>query len=354
MRATKLVPVMRPRLPDIEAVVPYLRRMQLSGTYSNLGPLQEEVRARFADLLGIPVDQVMTAANATLALAGAVTVSPAERWDVPSFTFTATAGALSMSGRPFRFRDIDPLDWWILDRGSSAPDGLMAVAPFGSGIDVNRWKRKEVVVDAAASIGSSPDLVGLPRGWSVVFSLHATKVLGAGEGAIAVFGDRDRAARFRSWTNFGFSGDRSSVTGGVNAKMSEVQAAYVLAALDRWDEERHEWEQARALVSRLGDELGLTTFDSSRRYVTPYWIVDFGDEGTAGRVEATLDRAAVGTRRWWGAGCHTMPAYRHVPSDMLINTEQVAGRYLGLPIFRGIDGGHIDAIRRALNDAGFS
>ena len=88
----------------------------------------------------------------------------------------------------------------------------------------------------------------LPAGWSVVVSLHATKVLGAGEGGIVVFGDVESADRFRAFTNLGFERTRTSERHGVNGKLPEATAAYALAALDGWELEEQQWRAARALA----------------------------------------------------------------------------------------------------------
>jgi dTDP-4-amino-4,6-dideoxygalactose transaminase len=153
------------------------------------------------------------------------------------------------------------------------------------------------------------------------------------------------------WTNFGFSGARESQLAGLNAKMSELQAAYAHAVLDGWEQERAEWIAARDRVLRVGDEVGLTTFHASRRQVTPYWIVVLPDAATTDVVERVLEDHGVGTRRWWSRGCHRMPAYADVPHGPLPVTEDVADRYLGLPLYRGLSEADAERIHAALLDA---
>jgi dTDP-4-amino-4,6-dideoxygalactose transaminase len=343
-----VVPVMRPVLPQFELVRRHLEAVHASGWFSNFGPAENGLRERFAVRFGVDPARVMTAANATLALGGCFATAARSRWTIPSFTFTATPAAALMSGVDFRFGDIGA-DWWLTGEEDDVP---VRVAPFGAPPEFSPSPRRHgTIIDAAASIGNPWDPGLLGETDAVVFSLHATKVLGAGEGAIIVFGSTERAQQFSMWTNFGFFGSRESQIAGINAKMSESQAAYVHAALDGWDDERDEWLAARDVVLRVGDEAGLTTFEASRTCITPYWIAVFPDAATTDAVEGTLAEHGIGTRRWWSRGCHRMAAYADVPHGPLPMTEDIAGRYLGLPMFRGLGEREGGLILNALENA---
>jgi dTDP-4-amino-4,6-dideoxygalactose transaminase len=345
------IPVMRPVLPLFELVRSQLEAVHASGWFSNFGPAENGLRERFAVRFGVDPARVMTAANATLALAGCFATATRTPWTIPSFTFTATPAAALIAGVDFRFGDIGA-DWWLTEEDQEDAASPVRVAPFGAPPELSSGPRRHgIIFDAAASIGNPWDPGLLGEADAVVFSLHATKVLGAGEGAIIVFGSDERAQQFRIWTNFGFFGSRESQIAGINAKMSEIQAAYVHAALDGWDNERAEWLAARDVVLRVGDEVGLTTFDASRTCITPYWIAVFPDAATTDLVEATLAEHGIGTRRWWSHGCHQMPAYADVAHGPLPMTEDIAGRYLGLPVFRGLGEHEGELILAALEDA---
>jgi dTDP-4-amino-4,6-dideoxygalactose transaminase len=350
------VPVMRPVLPTLAEVTDRLRAIDAAGWYTNFGPQETELRERFAAFLGVCEDRVATASSATLALQGAATVSHAVSWRVPSFTFPATPSALLQAGHRIRFSDIRADDWWLDGDGSGTDDateGLVPVAPFGAPIDLTFWDpTREVIIDAAASLGADvPALDALPPTWAVVFSLHATKCLPAGEGGLVVFGDAARAERFRAWTNHGFSDVRESRFLSTNAKLSELAAAYGHATLDAWERIRDEWRAAREGVERLEQEHGLASQPGRRAGVSPYWIVEFPDAAVATAVEQVMADGGIGTRRWWSSGCHRMPAFRDIDRDVLPVTESVAARSLGLPMFRGLDRSHLARISHALAQA---
>lgn len=345
------VPVMRPRIPTADHVLPYLQGMDERRVYTNFGPLVDALEARYAERHGVRADQVVACANATLGLQGAVAVSPAGRFHVPSWTFPATPLAVVGAGKALAFDDVSAADWQLDVPSPDAGAALVPVLPFGAELDPSAWRDwDEVVVDAAASAGMvGRDLSWLPDGWVVVFSLHATKVLGSGEGAILVFGDPGRARAFREYTVLGFAERRQSEFVGTNAKLSEIGAAYGLAALDGWVEERADWAQARALVAAAESALGVGSVCSKYPGVSPYWVVELDSADQVRRSEDALRAADIGSRRWWPVPCTQMPAFagqwggtRTPVSDRLSETT------LGLPFFRDLSAEDVARVVDAL------
>ena len=171
----------------------------------------------------------------------------------------------------------------------------------------------------------------------IIFSLHATKILGLGEGAISIFGSDELASQFRSWINFGFAGTRNSVHPGINAKMSEVLAAYGLAALDAWQSEKADWLYVNSLQHEIEQKLGISPYFSTPSNISPYWIVEFKNEFTRDLAAKLLHLSNIDSRQWWEKGCHLMPAFRNIVKGDFPNTEAVANRILGLPKYRDLD-----------------
>lgn len=349
---------MKPQLPEPRRVAARLNQISEAGIYSNFGPQVQELEAQYAEFLGTSAEKVVSVANATLGIQGAVSISTAATWVVPSFTFAATPAAVLGAGRRLEWADVSMRDWWAeLDgRLIDGTQGAVSVAPFGTTFDLSRWDEigedSELVIDAAASLGSSlPALQRLPAAWSVVFSLHATKVLPAGEGGIVVFGDPARARAFRAWANFGFDGRRESIRVGTNAKMSELTAAVGLCSLEDWEEERAEWCRAQQTARVVEAELGLKSIPLTEAQLSPYWIVAFENIEVTNRVERTLSERGIGTRRWWFPACHAMPGFQGDISPVLPNTDEIAPRVLGLPMFRGMTSAEFEEIRAALEVA---
>lgn len=348
---------MRPVLPSADAVLPYLRRMDASGRYSNRGPLVVELERRYAEFLGVEEDRVVAASSATSALTGAVTVAGCPRWLVPDFTFPAPGLAALAAGADLTLLDASPVDWQLCVPAGpiGAETGLLPVLPFGVRPDVERWPASAtVVVDAASSMGAAEgSLARLPHRWAVVFSLHATKVLPAGEGGLAVFGSAEGAAEFRRWANFGFDGDGVSRVRGQNAKLSEVGAAYGLASLDGWPQEQADWLDAQRAAHESIADLGAVVSRPGPISANPFWVVQCEGAAARDRAEHALSAAGIESRRWWGT-LHAMPAFAGCAHEGEGASDHLARTTLGLPMFRGLGHEATGRVRAALLQAGLA
>lgn len=350
-----MIPVMRPRMPSVHQVVPFLARMDEAGVYSNFGPLVHELEAAYASYLKVCADQVVTVSSATLGIEGAIRTTEIDTWFVPDFTFPATGLAVLEADRELVLLDVDEATWEIselLAYQIPRDAGVIPVMAFGAPIDLQRWQGIEhVIIDAAASLGASNlDLSALPESWAVVFSLHATKVLPAGEGGVVVFGNPERAKLFRAWSNFGFRGTRVSTVEGTNAKMSEIHAAYALASLSDWPTEREEWRVPLKAARSLSASLGLVSSRQDDEGVHPYWVVDFGSSALAQVTANALEAADIGYRFWWPS-LHMMPAFSGVRrhGDLSVS-KRLSACVLGLPMFRGIEQDQLHLVASKIRD----
>src|SRR5512141_600497 len=109
------VAVARPRLPNADAIAPYLQRIDEARWYSNFGPLLTEFEARIAGRYR-PGTEVVTVTNATQALTLALKAMdlPAGGYvALPAWTFVATAHAVMQAGLKPWFLDVDPQTWML-------------------------------------------------------------------------------------------------------------------------------------------------------------------------------------------------------------------------------------------------
>jgi dTDP-4-amino-4,6-dideoxygalactose transaminase len=348
-----LIPVMRPLLPSYDSVKRYLKEIDSRRTYSNFGPLLNQLEVRYAEFFNVKPEQVVCSTNATLALLGACILSGSEEIVVPTFTFPATIQAAILSGKKVKLVDIDK-HTWMLSEVDIQNEARIVVLPFGSQgkLEFGNTHESLRIIDAAASIGNYENgLCELTKNEVIVFSLHATKILGVGEGAISVFGDAKLASQYRSWINFGFNGSRNSSTMGINAKMSEVSAAYGHAALDLWATEKKEWLQVNNLQFEIESELGISPYFSNNNNVSPYWIVEFPSESIRDSVVEHLNFSKIDSRLWWEKGCHEMTAFQSISIGKFYNTDDVSSRILGLPKFRDLDSNDINFIAEILRSS---
>jgi dTDP-4-amino-4,6-dideoxygalactose transaminase len=340
-RATVLVA--RPRLPSAEAIYPYLQRIDEARWYSNFGPLVTELEDRLGGRFR-PGTRAVTCVNATQALSIALECLdlPAGGSVVlPAWTFVATAHAVLQAGLVPWFVDVDP-ETWMLDpaevmaqvgRAAGEVCAVMPVCAFGQLPDLAAWRAFRddtgvpVLVDAAAAFDTIHD-ARLP----VCVSLHATKVLGLGEGGFMATEDAAFAARFRQLTTYGFQGSRDSLTPATNAKLSEYAAAVGLAALDGWPGDRLRFMRTAQLlkIALVGQREVRFQDGWGSDWITSVCTVGLPD-GSAGRVAAVLAEDGVDTRQWWGSGCHTSRAFAHCRREDLSATDRLGASTLGLP-----------------------
>ncbi len=346
-----MIPVMRPQLPEPSAFNVRLEQIHSTGIYSNYGPQVQELEARFASRLGVSSDQVIVMSSATAALTGIVSILGFEIWRIPSWTFVATALSVANSGKRLQFADVDAQSHTMKCRRDRPDMGNIITLPFGVGLPED-WTNPDSypeVIDGAASLGAIQNLGALPEHSNIVFSLHATKYLGSGEGGILVSGDPRTVKKLRAWSNFGFSGSRESQLIGNNAKMSEFQAAIAHTVLDNEAGERKEWTKLRDQTLKLESRLSIEPSKISKGTIAPYWIANFESAEQTETVETGLKRVGIESRRWWAEGCHKMPALRgREREDDLPNTGFLASHTLGLPYFRGLTEVQLDRVETAL------
>ena len=357
------VAVARPRLPAADAILPYLRQIDEARWYSNFGPLVCALEERLGDRFATPAS-VVTTVNATQAITlglQAMDLEPGAHVILPAWTFVATAHAVIQAGLKPWFVDVDPATWmldpWavasLVRRHRHDIAAVIPVCAFGAMPDLDAWNAFRadtgipVLVDAAAAFDTLSD-ARLPA----VVSLHATKVLGLGEGGFLATEDAAYALRVRQLTTYGFQDSRESQVPATNAKLSEYAAAVGLAALDGWPGDRLRF-------MRTAQMLRIAMIGQRQVHFQPGWGSDWITsvctvalpEGSTDRVAAALRQADIDTRRWWGEGCHRSPAFAGCRQEPLPNTERLAASTLGLPFSIDMDGGEIARIAHALDTA---
>ena len=174
------IPVLRPLLPTANRLLPYLARIDETRTYSNWGPLVNELQERLCGELGPPPGSIVCASSGTTALVGAILATAGRAASdrplavVPALTFVGTALAVEECGFTIVVADVDATSW-TLDPIQLAQEldldhvGLIVpVAPFGRPVDQSRWQtfrertRIPVVIDGAASFDRTAPIFPTP------------------------------------------------------------------------------------------------------------------------------------------------------------------------------------------------
>lgn len=239
--------------PDLPAPTDYmylLEQIHKSNFYTNFGPLCQKFAGRLVAEFGIEGEGCVPCASATTGLSAALIASGSKGPVlIPGFTFPATLSAVRGAGLEPLVMDVCPTRWMIdVGRLSTAlnrcdADAVILVAPFGmqadfaEQIDLCLRRGVRVIIDCAAGMGVQR--INFCRRENVfeVYSLHATKPFGVGEGGL-IFCSGSQEATVIAALNFALpSFSRADGPGwGINGKISEFHVAIGLCQLDRYRE----------------------------------------------------------------------------------------------------------------------
>ena len=340
----------RPNIGSREAFMKLAGEMFDRRWLTNNGPLVQEFEQRVASYHG--VKHCVAMCNGTIALEIAIrALNLAGEVIVPSYTFIATAHALSWQGITPVFADIDP-DTHCLDpqavRRMITPrtTGIIGVHLWGRAAPVDTLQQiadehgLKLMYDAAHAFGCSHGgkMIG-NFGACEVLSFHATKFFNTFEGGAVLTNDDALAEKMRLMRNFGFAGLDNVIHPGTNGKMIEIAAAMGLVNLDAIDSvieaNRNNHHTYRQQLAGLPG-IRLLAFDETERNNYQYVVMEVGPECTVtrDRIIEALHAENILARKYFWPGCHNMKPYRELYPHaglMLPNTQQVANRVVVLP-----------------------
>jgi len=315
-----------------------------------LGPEVKSFEVEFAQAVGAPFGLGVDSGTSALELAlEAVGVGPGDEVIVPSFTFIATATAVSVLGATPVFADVDEATLTLDPRSVERLIGpkTKAVVPvhlFGHPADMDpllslaKAKGLSVIEDCAQShLAAYKGRTTGSLGDVGAFSFYPTKNLGAaGDAGALTVADaalRDRLLELRNCgRTIGAAYHHARV--GHNCRLDEIQAAILRVKLPRlrgWTESR------RRLAKRYHD--GLADL--------PLRLPPLGGGGTEPvfhlftvRLERRdalaehLKRNGIGCGVYYPIPAHLQPAYAGLKPRVPLAVSERAGREaLSLPMF---------------------
>lgn len=356
--------VTEPDLPPLESVLPHLETLWKSKILTNNGAYHVQLEEKLREFLGVPYLNLFS--NGTLALllglkalrmTGEVITTP--------FSFVATTHSLHWNGITPVFCDIEEQTFNLdVTKAESLitnqTTGILPVHVYGNPCRVEEIQRiadiygLRVLYDAAHAFGVTVDGKSILRhGDMSILSFHATKVFQTFEGGAIVHGDEKLKQRIDYLKNFGFAGETSVVSVGINAKMNEFQAIMGLLQMERF---RGEVDRRRAVAARYRENLSgldgvrvlgdLPKVSHNHSYFPI--LIDpaiFGADRDA--VYDRLKTNNVYSRRYFYPLISHFPPYRELPSaapGRLPVAERVVKQVLCLPMYGNLSLPHVDAI----------
>ena len=225
-----MLPLAKPDLSGNEKK--YLLECIDTGYVTHAGRFEEEFEKAFSERFGKPSLATSSGTSALHLALLSLGVGPGDEVIVPDLTFGATASVvLAVGARPVLV-DCRP-DTWGLDQNrllnvlNKKTRAIIPVHLYGEDAGDFTQFGIPVIEDACESLGMAPI-----RGQMACFSFYGNKVITTGEGGM-LCGDFGNA---RDYRDGGFDQEYRNQVAGLNARMSNMQAALGLAQLERFDE----------------------------------------------------------------------------------------------------------------------
>lgn len=354
-----MIPFISVKTPAISMLLESFIEIENSGIYSNNGPKNTLFESRLREVYFSGEGSCLTVCNATIGLMMAMKVAARKRKDrkikryalMPAFTFAAAAHAAIWAGYIPLFCDIDPVTWAacpdserrLLERYGESIDLIVPYATFGHCIDLQHYEELHqftgagIVIDAAASLGAlDRNGRGFGTGFKhpIVYSMHATKTFGIGEGGLIYCTSPHFIETLRLMGNFGFGEPRSATQLGLNSKMTEMAAAIALACLATMEDVAQKRDElASHYRHMLPDNIHLQSLRGKRgSYQFMPVLLPPGCSRDA--VRAQLTDCHIGTGAYFSPHLMQQPYFlSSCKADKLSVTNDIANRILSLPLW---------------------
>lgn len=298
----------------------------------------------------------------------ALDIQPGDEVIVPSFTFFATASAVSRLGAVPIFVDIDPhtfnMDPAQFEANiSSRTRAVIPVHLFGQCAAMDRIcsiaaaHRITVIEDAAQAIGAA--YLDKPAGsWGDMgcLSFYPTKNLGGmGDGGMLVCQDDDLNAKLRLFASHGMSPRYYHKVVGINSRLDTIQAAILKVKLQRLDDYSRARQRNAARYNDAFQSLGLTD-DFELPFHAPeahhVWN-QYGIRVRGGQRDSLrkyLSDAGIGNEVYYPVPLHLQECFKELgySEGSLPHTEQIASEILHLPIYPELTESEQDAVVSAI------
>ena len=329
----------------------------LSGGRYILGPEVEAFEQEFARYCGVEYCAGVGNGTDALELAlGAVGIGPdADVATVANAGMYSTTAILRAGARPL-YIDVDDRSMTMSPAALGAaisggpqgrPAAVIVTHLYGQMAEIEELlaiagrENIPVIEDCAQAHGA--ECSGRRAGsWGMLgcFSFYPTKNLGAaGDGGAVVTGDAALAAKVRALRQYGWTGKyRSTVAGGRNSRLDEMQAAVLrtkLPHLDGWNARRREIAR---LYHRALAGSGVALPPRGDGCVAHLYVIRSPHRE---RIRNALSEAGIGTDVHYPVPDHQQQSMRRIAfrQTPLPVTEACAAQVLTLPCFPEITDG---------------
>ncbi|HNW92794.1 MAG TPA: DegT/DnrJ/EryC1/StrS family aminotransferase [bacterium] len=325
-----------------------------------LGPEVKELEARIAAMTAMPHGIGVASGTDALILAmRALDIGPGDEVVTTPFTFMATAGAVRHCGATPVFADLDPVTLNLDPAAAAAAvtprtKAIIVVHLYGAPCAMDaftalaRERQLFLVEDCAHALGAT--YAGRPAGSFGDIACHSffpTKMLGAyGDAGMLCARDERLVERLRTLRAHGCRKKYFPDEIGYNSRLDTLQAAVLLAKLDRFDESLRERRQVAAWYDAA--LAGVARVPVGEGHCAYAYTVRVANRDA---VAVKLKEQGIPSMAYYPVALHQTPAYGGGRQQSLPVAEQAAREVLSLPIYPGMTREQVTLVAGALREA---
>tara|TARA_R100000935_G_scaffold1517_1_gene4870 strand:+ start:51689 stop:52768 length:1080 start_codon:yes stop_codon:yes gene_type:complete len=335
-------------LPPQEEYNVILKRAWDAGWVTNRGALVTELENVLKEHLSI--SNIIAMTNGTLPiqiaikaldLTGEIITTP--------FSYVATTSSIVWEGCTPVFVDIHPeyltIDETMIEAAiTPRTSAILATHVFGNPCEVEtiehiaRKHNLKVIYDAAHCFGVRYKGKSIFEYGDVsTCSFHATKLFHTGEGGALFTKDAKLYSKLFYHHNFGHQGKEAFQGLGINAKMSEMQAAMGLSILPYMDSILASRAEIVALYQNLlvSPEIDFLKIRTDTQWNNSYFPILFKNEAILLNIKEVLEAKGIYPRRYFYPSLNTLP-YIQKNQNCEISID-ICNRILCLPIYYNME-----------------
>ncbi|NLH94251.1 MAG: DegT/DnrJ/EryC1/StrS family aminotransferase [Candidatus Cloacimonetes bacterium] len=341
-----MINVTKSFLPSLEEYESKLEQIWKSGWLTNEGQYETELTIKLSEWLSIP--HIELVANGTLALQLAIkALNLTGEIITTPFSYVATPNAIVWEGCTPVFADIDEKTLCINpdlieDAITEKTSAILATHVYGYPCAVDRIAQiairhnLKVIYDAAHCFGVKLNGESILKYGDIsTLSFHATKLFHTAEGGALVCHDKALSDHVYLLKKFGHIGEDEYVEVGINAKMSELNAAMGLCVLPMVDEIIATRRQLSAWYDEIiaDSQVSRPTMPQGLDYNYNYYPVLFSSNEQMMQTRQKLVEQDIMPRRYFYPPLNTLPYLQQAGYKPCPVSESVAMRVLCLPLY---------------------
>lgn len=341
-----MINVTKTFLPPQEEYQEILKRAWSTGWMTNRGKLALELEEKLKNYLSIPNLTLTT--NGTLPIQIAIKALNLKGDIITTpFSYVATTSSIVWEGCKPIFVDINSenltIDETLIESAiTPQTSAILATHVFGNPCNVEaieliaKKHDLKVIYDAAHCFGVTYKGKSIfAYGDVSTCSFHATKLFHTGEGGAMIANDNDLHDKLYYHHNFGHDGPESFHGMGINAKISELQAAMGLAVFPYFETILKERKAVVDMYNKafVNSKLKLFKIRENAQWNYCYYPIIFESEKQLLQVKKALEDNKISARRYFYPSLDTLP---YVNSKICTVSRSIAPRILCLPLYVGL------------------